>query len=342
MSEYGLQLGTPEIKSAGRLTFGPEDILFLADNVAAKVFAIEVSDAAAGDDAGPFELERLQSRLCSFLGCNSEDLRIRDMAVHPRSGNVYLSVSRGRGASAIALLMKVARTDGSISEVPLRDIRYSEAEVRNPPHGDQEMWGYKMRSWTVTDMVYLDGTLLVAGASNEEFSSRFRRIPFPFEDEVVDNSLEIYHVSHGMYETAAPIRTFIPYGGERSILASYTCTPLVRISLAGLPPGAQAKGETVADLGNRNQPIDMVAYTQADREFVLISNSEHPLMKIACADIDRQTPLDQPQEPLGVPREDLPQAGVRNLANLNGDYVLMLQRDETGEEHLRSYSTTAL
>ena len=79
---------------------------------------------------------------------------------------------------------------------------------------------------------------------------------------------------------------------------------------------------------------------QADQEFVLISNSDHPLM--TCADIDRQTSLDQPYEPLGVPREKLPHTGVRNLANLNGDYVLMLLCDETGEVHLRSYSTAEL
>ena len=97
MSEYGLQVGTPEIASAGRITFGPEDILFLADSLGAKVFAIEVRDAAAGDDAGPFEVERLESRLCSFLGCNREDLSIRDMAVHPRSGT---SISRSHAVAA--------------------------------------------------------------------------------------------------------------------------------------------------------------------------------------------------------------------------------------------------
>ena len=64
----------------------------------------------------------------------------------------------------MALLVKVDRADGSISEIPLRDVRYSETEVRNPPREDQKMWGFKMRSWTVTDVVYLDGTLLVAGA----------------------------------------------------------------------------------------------------------------------------------------------------------------------------------
>ena len=33
-------------------------------------------------------------------------------------------------------------------------------------------------------------------------------------------SLEIFHVSHGKYETASPIRTFVPYGDGRAILAA--------------------------------------------------------------------------------------------------------------------------
>src|SRR5687767_11965510 len=116
------------------------------------------------------------------------------------------------------------------------------------------------RTSTVTDMAYVDGALLVAGLSNEEFSSKLRRIPFPFRDEVTDNNLEIFHVSHGQWETAAPIRTFVPYEGGRSILASYTCTPVVHFPLTDLMPGTKTVGRTVAELGAMNQPLDMVSF----------------------------------------------------------------------------------
>ena len=46
--------------------------------------------------------------------------------------------------------------------------------------------------------------------SNEEFSSKLRGIPFPFSAGIVGSSLEIFHVSHGKWETAAPIRAFVP------------------------------------------------------------------------------------------------------------------------------------
>ncbi|MBV9356437.1 MAG: hypothetical protein JO023_13025, partial [Chloroflexi bacterium] len=202
-----------------------------------------------------------------------------------------------------------------------------------------------LRSVTITDMAYVDGTLIVAGASNEEFSSTLRRIPFPFDgvgDHETRNSLEIYHVSHGKYETASPLRTLVPYNGSASILASYTCTPVVQFSLTDLRPGTLAKGKTVADLGAMNTPTDMVAYRRDGEEYLLVSNVRHPLMKLACRDIDRQEALTQPREPVGVPRETLPQEGVTHMANLNGTHVLMLQRDASGNLHLRPYSTATL
>ena len=101
------------------------------------------------------------------------------------------------------------------------EVTFSGRTIRSaaPPHPDLDDHRHGLIGGT--------GTLLVAGLSNEEFSSRLRRIPFPFGDELTGNSLEIFHVSHGKWETAAPIRTFVPYDDGASILASYTCTPVV-------------------------------------------------------------------------------------------------------------------
>ena len=191
-------------------------------------------------------------------------------------------------------------------------------------------------------MAYVDGTLLVAGLSNEEFSSRLRRIPFPFTGEVSGTSLEIFHVSHGKWETAAPIRTFVPYDGGASILASYTCTPVVHFPLADLAQGAKAVGRTVAELGAVNQPLDMVSFTQDGEEYVLVANTAHGLVKIACRDIDGQSPLTEPAEPVGVPRETKDLQGIRRLADLGGAHVLVLQADDAGCQHLRSLKTASL
>ena len=369
MTENGLSVGTPDVKSVGAIAFGPDDVLFVADNVTAMIFAVDVADAAPTGAGEAFDVDNLDTKLAAFLGCNTADVTIRDMAVHPRTHNVYLSVMRGRGSTAIPLIVKVDRRDASFHEVPLRDVAFSQVAITNAPgedvprtdtqlpgEGDSaenvevlDVRGYKLRlarpparTATVTDMHYVDGTLIVAGMSNEEFSSNLRRIPFPFTGNLDDNSLEIFHVSHGKWETAAPIRTFVPYEGGRSILASYTCTPVVHFSLTDLTSGTTAKGRTVAELGPMNQPLDIVSFVQGGDEYVLVANTHHPLIKIACRDIDAQEPLTEPREPRGVPREELELPGVHRLANLNGDHVLALQRDESGARHLRSLKTASL
>jgi len=365
MTEYGLQPGTPDVRSLGPITFGPAGILFLADNVSAKVLAVDVEDGGPEAGSEPFDLENVGARMASFLGCVPDDLVIRDMAVHPTTHNVYLTVQRGRGDAAQPVLVRIDRLDGSIVDIPLHDVLFAEAAIADAPaedderldvtlpqgeEGEEMTFGERtirllrrpIRTSTVTDMAYVDGTLLVAGLSNEEFSSKLRRIPFPFSDQIAANNLEIFHVSHGKWETAAPIRTFVPYDEGRAILASYTCTPVVHFPLADLASGAKTVGRTVAELGAMNQPLDMVSFVQGGEEHLLVANTSHGLVKIACRDIDVQPALTEPKEPVGVPRETEDLRGITRLANLNGSHVLALQNDDDGRQHLRSLKTASL
>ncbi len=365
MDEFGLRAGRADLRSAGPITFGPRGILFLADNATSKVFAVDVADPGPAAGTEPFDLENVDALVGSFLGCEPSDVVIRDMAVHPLSHNVYLSVQRGRGDAAQAVLVRVGRLDGSITDVPLDEVPIAATAIGDAPAEDDERMDITLplgdegeelqigertirilrqpaRTSTVTDMAYVNGELLVAGLSNEEFSSRLRRIPFPFSDEVIGSSLEIFHVSHGKWETAAPIRTFVPYDGGTSILASYTCTPVVHFPLTDLKDGAKAVGRTVAELGAVNQPLDMVSFVENDQEYLLVANSAHGLVKIACRDIDGQSPLTEPKQPVGVPRETKDLLGIRRLANLGDSHVLVLQSDDAGRQHLRSVKTDSL
>ncbi len=45
MDGFGLPAGRVGLRSAGPITFGPGGILFLADNAASKVFAVDIADA---------------------------------------------------------------------------------------------------------------------------------------------------------------------------------------------------------------------------------------------------------------------------------------------------------
>jgi len=365
MSEYGLQVGTADIRSAGPITFGPEGILFLADNAGAKVFAVDVADPGPEAGSEPFDLEGVDVRIGSFLGSDAADVVIVDIAVHPSSHHVYVSAQRGRGADGQAVLLRIDRTDGSITDVPLTDVPLAAVTLEDAPTEDDErvvvslptgdegeelqigdrtirILRQPIRTSTVTDLAYIDGTLLVAGMSNEEFSSKLRRIGFPFAGQSAGNNLEIFHVSHGKWETEAPIRTFVPYEGGRSILASYTCTPVVHFPLADLVPGTKTVGRTVAELGAMNQPLDMVSFVQDGEEYLLVANTSHGLIKLAGRDIDAQTPLTEPTQPIGAARETEDLQGITRLANLNGAYILALQTDDAGRQNLRSLKTASL
>ena len=350
LEHLGLAAGSPDIKSVGPLAFGPEGVMFVGDNVGAAIFALDVGDNDGAGDSGAIDLENLDISLASYLGCAREDVQIRDMAVHPHSRNAYLSVMRGSGDAGVPVIVRIDG-DGSISDVALDYIAYSKTDIEDAADDDdpREVSRVKLRTVTVTDMSFVDGLLVVAGTSNEEFSSTLRRIPFPFTGDTSSNSLEIFHVSHGRYETAAPIRAFVPYQGNNSILASYTCTPVVQFSVSDFRPGELAHGKTVAELGAHNRPLDLVSYSGDDGEYLLVANDRHPLIKIACVDIDQQGPLTVPDDSLdespadpvtpgvGVPRQILPQPGVRRLANLDDSRVLMLQEDGEGHSHLHTY-----
>jgi hypothetical protein len=365
--DYGLKKGPADLKSVGPIAFGPAGILFVADPVGAKIYALDVGTGPAAP-AKPVDIDKLDTRLAAYLGGKREEIFVRAMAVQPLTHAVYLSVMRGSGADGVPALVKVD-AKGDLSLVSLKSIAHASTEVVKAPAADDKRTapvvaldsdsrvGRQMklpngpainidmrplRTVTVTGLAYVDGTLLVAGASNEEFSSAFRRIAFPFSGKDELNSLKIFHVSHGKYETAAPITTFIPYGTGGMVLAAYTCTPLVQFSLNGAAVDSQVNGKSVADLGAVSTPLDMVSFKQGGQDWFLVSNTRHPLMKIARSDIDKQAALTHQGDLVGATRHELPQKGVTWMSSMGDGQVLMVHQDEANALSLRSYAVESL
>jgi hypothetical protein len=141
------------------------------------------------------------------------------------------------------------------------------------------------RSLAITELQYSAGQLIVAGLSNENFSSTLRVIPFPFQADPGNKgaAVEIYHTSHFAYETNAPVRTMVPYtsGGERFLLAAYTCTPLVKLRMSDLKDGAHITGETLAELGRHSSPVDMILYQRGGQDFLLVANTLHGVLRLS-------------------------------------------------------------
>jgi hypothetical protein len=309
----GMTAGKASLKSAGALAFGPEGILFVGDSIGAAIYAIDTDDRGAA--AGKIEVKGINEKIAALLGTAPDQILINDVAVNPVSKNVYLSVSRGRGPDAAAVILCVDGA-GKVSELALDDVKHSMVALPNPADFKATRGG-NQRMEAITGLAYLKGNVIVAGLSNEEFSSNLRSIPFPFQQASKGAAIEIYHGSHGRFETNAPVRTFVAYtiNNQPNILAAYTCTPLVRIPVSDLQAGHKVKGTTIAELGNHNRPLDMIVYHKDGKDFLLMANSSRGVMKMSAAGLDSYSPITAQTETAGVKYETV--AGLKGVQQLD-------------------------
>lgn len=337
----GMTDGAVTLKSAGPLAFGPEGILFVADTKAAAVVAIATGDTKAGD-AQPLKVEGIVQKIAGLLGTSPDQILINDMAVNPASRSVYLAVARGRGPDAAAVIVRVTG-GGEIEAVSLDSVKSSRLALPNAPEDAVTGEGRRQsnpRTESITDIGFLEDRVLIAGLSNEEFASTLRDVRFPFVKAESGTSVEIYHGAHGKFETRAPVRTFVPLivGDEPSVLAAYTCTPLVQFPIRELKPGAKIQGKTVAELGNRNRPLDMISYRKDGKQFLLLANSARGVMKIAADEIAGAEGItSRVEDKQGVGYETIESwKGIDQLDRLDETTAIVLVSGEGGSLTLES------
>jgi hypothetical protein len=334
----GFKDGKVELKSAGVLAFAPDGVLLIGDSLGGAVFALDTADRTKATSGGSVNIQGVNQKIAAMLGTTPDQITINDVAVNPVSRKVYISLSRGAGAEAVPMIV---RTDasGKIAEVPLTNIKHASIALADAPDATaKDNRGASKRMEAITDIGYVEGSVIVAGLSNEEFSSTLRSIPYPFNSASKGAGIEIFHGAHGRFETNAPVRTFVPYQIQNKphLLAAYTCTPLVKIPVSELKPGAKVKGTTIAELGNRNKPLDMIVYRKDGQDFILMANSSRGVMKLPTEKLESYEPITAQTEKRGVPYETIAALkGVQQLDKLDDANALMLM-DNSGSLDLRS------
>jgi hypothetical protein len=328
----------PTFKAIGPLTFSPDGLLFAADTQAASIFALELGPAAQGGAAGAKAIAGIDQKIAALLGTDVREIGITDLAVHPQTRNAYISVMRGQGTNASPALLRVDGA-GKIDVLTLDKVKYSKVDLPNAPAANEATPNRNPRTSSITDMAFVDGRLYVAGLSNEEFSSKLRSVPYPFTTVDRGASVEIYHGNHGAFETRSPVYTFVPYkvNGETNLIAGYLCTPLVKFPVISLQPGAKVLGTTIAELGNRNRPLDMIVYKKDGKEFLLMSNNSRGVMKIPTAGFGGARKIEAPVtgETSGVPFEAVTSMkGVEQLDLLDESRTIILARADGGALNL--------
>ena len=355
-STPGMKKGNPEISSISVLSFSKDGILFIGDSYEGRVFAIDLQDNQQSANDKNLSISDLESEVAAFVGTTADNILIHDMATNPISQNLYLSVSRGKAkwtsrwetpnnVEKADILIRIA-PDGTMSEASLQGVEFSSVALPSPIDDQKEhRWkkGVKLRSEAITDVKFHDSKIYVAGLSNEEFSSALWTADFPFTTEASINTLEIFHGAHGKWETASPIRSFLPYelNGKSSLLASYLCTPLVTLDLEELSGQTHVKGKTVAEFGSGNFPIDMVLYQNQGRDLVLMSNSALPLLIFDPEDVEKfEGEITSEVEGYrgGVDYTPRSGGGIQQLADYNEKYIVATQRQPNGKLALISIS----
>ena len=327
-------VGNPEVQSINSIAFGPEGILFVGDSKSATVTAIDTKDNTTAEAPKEVKMHKVDEQIAALLGTTAAEINIQDMAVNPISKMIYFAVHHSNGTPVLL------KTDGgTMQHVPLTEVSPSKIGLSNPVDAAAKYRrGRSMRVSAISDLNYFEGKVMVSGLSNEEFASTFRSIPFPFKEEQTQASLEIYHAAHGKYETHAPIKTFLPINidGQANLVAAYTCTPLVVFPLGDMTPDGHTTGQTVAELGNWNIPLDIIQMEKDGKAYLLMANSSRAVMKIAVDEVAgfSDTLTEKVAERSGTAGIDfinLPFVNVQQLAKLSDKQFIMLQRRNNGD-----------
>jgi len=323
-----MSAGSVNLKSAGAIAFTPDGTLLVGDSTAAQVVAIDVNDRKAAKSGGNIDITGVNEKAAALLGTTPDQIMIQDVAVNPVSKHIYVSVSRGKGPDAAAVILR-ADASGKLSMVSLDNVKHSSVSIPDalgPEVVDGR--GQSQRVDTFTSLAYVNGNIVVAGVSNEEFNSTLHSIPYPFKDADKGVGIKIWHSSHKRFETQAPIRTFVPYSidNKEYILAAYTCTPLVKIPVADLQAGAKVDGTTIGNLGEGNRPLDMIAYQKDGHNYFLVANSKWGVQKLTADNLGALQPITTPTDgPAGVHIDTISELkDVQHLSKLDDSDALLL------------------
>jgi hypothetical protein len=335
-----------ELQSAARLTFGDAGTLFVADWKAARIYAIPVPTAQAGA-ATPYNLRDIQQPIAKVLKVPADTLRFEDMAVQPGSEVAYIALTVSHGKKPASAAIVSVDHAGTVHRLATHNLKNA-AAVTDAPPADARFWrDTPAQSLTITDMKFYQDKLYVAGLSNRSFASTLRVYDYPFAGAARAATVEMYHPVHNQIETRAPIRamSIMTLNGEPTLVAAYTCTPLVTMPLSAIRDGAHIVAKTIGEMGWGSAPVGLVTFKVDNADYALLANSSRSADLLALNQIAEgatqpglSTPIKWPSEPyLGVKAAMIPMAATMRVDNLNDKLLLAMRRDDaTG--HMQLYS----
>lgn len=325
-----------KLTGASVLAFGPNNVLFVGDSKAGTVYAIP-TQAKEVKDPVAFNLKGVDKKIAKTLGVPPSELIFNDMQVHPVSQEAYIAIKRGFAVDAPSVIVAVSPVNGNVRLIDVS--KKTQVKIKNVRTDEFELYGRSSDRLNITDIDYNDGYIYVAGLTNGEFASTLRKIAYPFtNNQEAVAGIEMYHAVHNQKETRAPIRTmaFEEINGISTLIAAYTCTPLVSIPTSEIKEGNHIKAKTLAELGYGNTPIDMITFTaqEQDGSFdkkLLIINKERSASLISLKDFAKANTGEGMKSfamgPEGMKIFPVPMSGTMQVAEQNPMMLTTMQRD---------------
>lgn len=294
---------TADLKFAGALEFSESGTLFVGDNYSGAIYAFDTPASEAPTQINPVNIGDIDIKIADVLGIAPSGLAINDMAVHPISAEIYLSVSRIGNFESAPAMIKVTQ-DAQIQLVDLASLPHQKQMLNNYPDQqttfrprgvgkmpplprDLAKGEVRLSSLAIMDIEYYRGELFVSGVAYDNFLSTLRRLPYPFDDTQSITRVEMYHISHDQNETRAPIRAMAveQIDGKAQLVAAYTCSPIVLIPLEDIVDDAKISARSISDYGN-GQPLDMVSYSLQGQDMLFLTNNSRSPQVIPVASMN--------------------------------------------------------
>lgn len=334
------------LNSASALAFDDANTLFVGDSRSGSVHAFTLTDNQLRDQssyllgrASTFEgrtiVEALGESLATLLKTTKEEITVNDLVVHKPNKQIFMSVHVGHGPEPQANVVTV--DNGELRVVDLTDAKHTYVRLDSVPNEERLEFGQPLNSLAITDIDYYDGEIFVAGISNEEFSSKLRRIPYPFNGRIGTSSIEIWHAVHAQYETRAPIitQTIAELDGVPTLIAVYACTPIVRIPIEDLVNGAHVKGTMIGEMGYGNTPIDIVQFTNSwdKSENIVVTNTNRSAAQVSLDALSTAQPMPHGEgvKPVfsvaGVSQYALPLSGTMHLDTVDENWAVTIRQN---------------
>lgn len=354
-----------DMEFAGALTFSEDGVLFVGDNHQGAIYAFEVPGDEPGGTTVPSSIRNVDAKIAELLGVRLGAVEIHDLAVHPRSKEIFISVARIESFASQPAIVRISTDHGitllDTSALPHQKQLLSgfpEPDTTFRPRGsgpgplmprDMAKGDVSIRALAIMDLEYYDGELFVAGVAHDNFQSSLRRIAYPFDGTQGVATVEMYHITHDRYESRAPIRAMSvqQVDGKPQLVAAYTCSPVVLVPLDELTDGARISASTIMDMGN-GQPLDMIPFQMGDRSMLFVTNNSRsprviPIDGLSEAkavtheDFERGPKLDlHPVMPFGPTGKEVMFEGVPlHMALLDEGFFVSVTRDAyTGDLNL--------